>query len=789
MNRTIVSLTLVILFSSFIYKDAISWDDSVTHRDFSRYASENSVLSKDKGNYLKNIGLNKGLDDEKLKWNGKKLSIKDWLAEGAQLEDKSDWGFPIAPGTTTRSYNHFHSPLKEWDFAGLNDLWTGESALLWAQDRIKQQNIVERDQTWQQTRDYFYIALTSKTNLLIQENFAKMFKGLGHQMHILQDMAVPDHVRNDAHPEDAILGRNLLNGSTYFERWAKERFRNVNELISFVPEPSVPTVYFNVSYNGLAPTTQLFDAEEYNGTNPSVSLTQGLAEYTNANFFSGDTIFAAEKYSADHKHYFPYPKRTSTDIQNYLAGTKPEKTIVAEDGNIDTGIWISKNADGETVEYFVRTSKFTKWSSHFFGEEALFYKTFYRDEKCHEDYAKKLIPRAVGYSAGLLNYFFRGSIEITLPDSGVYAQADSPDTGFTEIKLLARNTSDNDEEMTDGAIELVIGYRRAIDDPFVNYPEDYAFRADNDISYIVVPEKNGIRSIPPEGPVELTFNLSETPIPVKAINVFLQLIYHGRLGYEEGAVVVGFKDISEPTPVDLFNDMDRICLNGSFYTAGSQDAVDLVDKGPGGNHNNIADEWDVYAHHMTDIYFKFSSPDYPVYASPSDYDISIPSIYAGDSVRVKYILTDYNFLYNSMQSMEGFDPEDPWSHSSSASNLHSGIAIKNQMEYEEDPAVCSPMSAPCHIWWYPTFLEYRDISLWSGGGIMFINNAYPQGSECTCYQGTLRNCITGAKTLKSFDYVGKSNVLKKHRGEYNTEENKQQMLPLMQKQRRMPMDE
>ena len=32
------------------------------------------------------------------------------------------------------------------------------------------------------------------------------------------------------------------------------------------------------------------------------------------------------------------------------------------------------------------------------------------DDKCHEDYQQKLIPRAVGYSAGLLDYFFRAHL-------------------------------------------------------------------------------------------------------------------------------------------------------------------------------------------------------------------------------------------------------------------------------------------------------------------------------------------------------------------------------------------
>ncbi len=369
------------------------------------------------------------------------------------------------------------------------------------------------------------------------------------------------------------------------------------------------------------------------------------------------------------------------------------------------------------------------------------------DEDVYKDYAFLLIPRAVGYSAGLLNYFFRGNIEITLPASGVYAQTNNPAIGFSQIKLLARNTSVNNEQMNDGTIELVIGYRRAIDDPFINYPEDYPFKAENEITYIVVPEANGIRSIPNDRYVELTFDLSSNPIPLFAINVFIRLIYHGQLGLEDGAVVVGFKDISEPTPIDLFNDMDQICLNGNMYVAGSAEAIEQVD-----TNNNGIPTWDVYPHDISNIYFRTSPKDIPQYASATNYNIAVPYLNAGHSVRASYILTDYAFSYNSYQTLVKTIEEDPWLHTSWRTEVYPGIAIKNQIEYEEDPEVCAPLSAPCHIWWYPTFLEYRGVNLWWGGGIMYINKAYPQNTECDCYQGVLRNCISVAQTLKTTEY-------------------------------------
>ncbi|MFZ3137181.1 MAG: hypothetical protein WA126_07305 [Thermodesulfovibrionales bacterium] len=725
----------VFLFIIIFSKYALSWDDRVTHKDLSRYAAENSTLSKDKGDYLRNIGFNKGLNKDELVWNGGKRSIKEWLASGAELEDS-----PLS-----RSFNHFHNPLRLWNQAGLDDWFvfhlTGKSSLLWSQDGSYQQSSVNENWSLQKTREYFYTSLTSMNDLLRQENFARTFMGLGHQMHLLQDTAVPDHVRNDAHPEDAIFGK--VNINIYFESWAKSEQQRIIDLAS---DPNLfisPNVSFNISYNGLAPTTQLFDTDQYNGTNPSVSLSQGLAEYTNANFFSGDTIFAAERYSADHRHYSPYPKRASTDLQNYLAGSKHGETVVAEDGDTDTVIWISKNADGENVSHFVKTGKLSKWYYNIFGEGELFYNTFYRDEKCHEDYAQKLIPRAVGYSAGLLDYFFRGNIEISLPDSGVYAQIDDPaqaNNGFTQIKLLVKNITPNYEQMTDGSIELVVKYRLAIDDPFQNYPEDHPFQAEPEFSYIVVPEANGVRSIPRDNPVELIFDLSNNFIPLYAIDVYLHLVYRGNLGSEADAVAIGSKDISEPTPVDYINDADLICMDGSMYTAGSQAAIDLVDKGATGNQNGIADEWDVYAHDIKDIYTAFSPEGATRYASPDNYNIYTQYINAGEFLRTSFILTDYRHNYNLYETWVRKDPQDPWIPYSAASEIYHGKAIKNQTDYVEDIAVCAPFSAPCHIWWYPSFLSYRGHETWWGEGVMFINEAYPINSECSCYEGILSTC-------------------------------------------------
>jgi hypothetical protein len=774
MKKPFISLIMLILFGVIFSNIALSWDDKTTHKYLSQYAAENSVLSKNKGDYLKNLGFVDALDTS-IKWSEEK-SITKWLQEGAELEDAGNL-LQLAT-KQSRSYNHFHDPTKQypWTDAGLDD-WiflppfhtTGESSLLWAQDGANQEKFPEKDWSWMKVRDYYYLALTSSVDSDRQEYFARTFRGLGHQMHLLQDTSVPDHVRNDAHPEDAMFGKISFTGNVFFESWAKNNQSIVN---SFAANPIFPNVPFNVSYGDLAPITQLFDAEVYKRTNPSATLSQGLAEYTNANFFSNDTLFAVERYSDGYRHYFPYPKKSSTDIANFIAGTKPPEIYINDDGIEDIAVWISKIADGENIAHFVRPSFMTKAAYALFGEGNIYYSTFYRDEKCHEDYASKLIPRAVGYSVGLLNYFFRGNIEmipdetgsgyvivnntgekmegdftiyydsvkderfpvwagrgtleatkgdktntfnfihpndakefgkyivvfkgkmgnedgavvggvtgrfieITPPDQFVYSMVDAnqPDPYFTSIKAKVRNASTS-EAIQNGVIQAVTKYKTDIDD------EDYIYS-------MSAPQT--ISLLASDQATEFEFNFSNDPIPVDVTDLYLQVIFKGTIGNENNAVAIGLKDISEPTPIDVFNNMDRICINGQWYVTGTQEAYDALPAN--------AKWWDYWPHDLGNEYIKISPADDPSDASPTNFTFYWPLIKAGTLSRM-FILSDYKFAYSGYGTMVPTDPNDNATHDNAIKKVTVlGSAVRNQEEYTSDPAVCSEygLNAPCIV--------------------------------------------------------------------------------------------
>ncbi len=657
--------------------------------------NEEALYVSSVNSYLKiQLGLTNGLKEEV---NGKE--VLEWIKQGGTDEDNN-----------VRGLYHFHDPTKSWDMAGI--LSIGYSSLLWAQDHTtgltpncQNFNVTcsessNPEWSWPAARTYYSQALTSADSAVREERFGKMFLTLGRVMHLLADATVPEHSRNDAH---------MVFGSRY-ESWA-EQPQNRSQLSSFLTQTNLtaPIDYstiINISnIPGYVPISNFWDSTfGQGGSAPN----PGLSEYTNFNFLSPDTIFK----------YYSFPVRPQESSRWF-------ENVVAEDGTVDQKMYYSgSTSDGKSVEHFV--SMALLWDDlervSPVGREG---KQFILDDKCNKDYASILVPKAVSYDASLLNYFFRGNIEISLPSTGVYAQSSGLYDGFSSLSLMAKNTSST-EEMSDGEIKLVIRYLQALNqDPFLYSP----VAKTGSYSYIVTSSDQ--RIISQGTPTLLTFDLTSNPLPWDATDVTIQVVYHGQFGNEAGAVVVGYKDISEPTPVDIFNDMSNICINQSWYTAGSQEAITAA-----------GDLTDVYPHDV-EIYMRFSPvSDNPPSASPTDYNFHVSRIYANpaqganppqeDLSRTPVILTDYTYDFSFYFIPKATDPNDNWPHNSWSSSF-AGDAIKNQTEYSEDPAICGQGKPYCYNDISPAFCTFRGHTMWWGSGVFISNAPYPYNSVCSYY--------------------------------------------------------
>jgi hypothetical protein len=517
-----------------------------THKLLSAYACVNSKLLKD--NLIWKFNLSAGIA-QPLTVNNETNTVVGWIYIGAERED---WGSPFL--LQDRSGRHFHNPLKIFSEAGLIRIEHCQSSILWAQDSVEQNKFVEGDMTWARVRELYYNALIWPKESMRYELFGELFKGLGHQMHLVQDMGNPEHTRNDNHVWKTI------------EQWVE--CHNEDIIKGFCENPIFPDVdlqaqVFDQSIQkNLIPISRLSDADDYNLSAP-IPLTgsqQGLAEYSNANFLSDDTLFSSD---------FPFPRFSGLDEKF------PE--VITEYVADEKGLYASrkKEGEGDAIDHFLRVSYLQK--SLVKTDQIIYDISYSLDSACYKDYASKLIPRSVGYSAALLDYFFRGEIEITIPASdGIYSLCVDPAKGFEKISLLVKNITAKNEEMSDGKVSVVISYRECNGDPFVPNPPipeiERVYKLYN---------CSGVKSIPRDVPLRIDVDMSESPLPATAVDVTLTIVYKGDLGAEaKNAVGMGFMDVSEPTPVDLFNNTDKICFNGSYVNYDDAVLWDVVDINP-----------------------------------------------------------------------------------------------------------------------------------------------------------------------------------------------------------------
>jgi hypothetical protein len=313
--------------------------------------------------------------------------VIDWIREAGVQEDKD-----------FRFLNHFHQPLRSpWRGAGLNDLRTGSSSVVWGQR-------TDQEFSWVNARTAYFESLTEPERVSREKALGLTLRAVGQVMHLMADSAVPAHVRNDQH----VLGDP-------YEKWVEaqagpRRGERPDEararfLGGFAAAPVRPDAEFLLAIPILGqnavdapvPVARLSDSDLYDGLDASVTATAtiGMTEYANANFFSDDTMFGDQQ-RPGHKHFAPFPR--SSDVEMWIDPANKRRYWRKRPGS-----------PGEPIQHLATASKRRTWA-----EKAGMAPSPRGglDERVHEEYARRLIPRAVGYSAAVLDYFFRGRLEL-----------------------------------------------------------------------------------------------------------------------------------------------------------------------------------------------------------------------------------------------------------------------------------------------------------------------------------------------------------------------------------------
>ncbi|MHB8832977.1 MAG: cytochrome c3 family protein [Desulfobacteria bacterium] len=233
-----------------------------------------------------------------------------------------------------------------------------------------------------------------------EQALGDLFTTLGHLTHLVSDISVPEHSRNDAH-----LLRN-------YESWCVENLTVLDNMIhgiqvfqpAFEPDDAIFAQNRAVRVSDSAPyspVSNLWDSRVdpgYNarlGDSPNAPRLYGLADYSNFNYLSNNTVFK------DYAH----PSREEVGLR-LIPRTAP-------DGQTDYVLYFNRNtSDGVPVQHLAATD-LVFLDSQAPLDNSLRYVAAHLDDYCYEEYASNLVPRAVSYGTALVDYFFRGKFDVS----------------------------------------------------------------------------------------------------------------------------------------------------------------------------------------------------------------------------------------------------------------------------------------------------------------------------------------------------------------------------------------
>jgi hypothetical protein len=474
----------------------VSTADRVLKDQFSLFAGKNQVLRAN---------------------TGQALTLRDWIGEGAYMEDTPFF----------RPRNHFHTPLLAWPAAGLNSGGlSGDSSVYWQQAADQS---FGGTWSWPFARRRFHDFLTSSNQADRDAALADVARAIGHMSHLIQDATSPPHTRNDAHIVYDGYEKTM-------ERFRVEEPFRFSQLLGGAPIVA-NTAIFTATGDARAPATiaRLIDSDTYAGAQPPGNGTLlGASEYTSGGYVSDDTIFLD----------FPFPSPASLGAPFFdpPAGTPGARR------------YFPKDFDGDRVSHFVAEGAL--WERLRFRGQTL--EGYILDTRTYEAAGRFLVPRAVGYSASLIDKFFQREIEISAPARYVYGRAPFVDgnTGsFTKLTFKVRKTTPGATGA--GMLTAVMRYRSGLDNLIEN-----PFPVSNQLSYAVSAEKPATLG---SAFTELTFDFAASPIPTNSADLYLTVVYRGPSGAEQTAVLYGDKDLFEPDPVDVGNITDYDCFGVKPY--------------------------------------------------------------------------------------------------------------------------------------------------------------------------------------------------------------------------------
>lgn len=541
----------------------------VTHYDMSNEAVSRSALVRDP-RLLPNLGIasiesrfqsTNGLNLDNFSdgcAHGIPLSVRRLIACGAQFEDHP---FP-------RVVNHFYDPVYGRGLAA------GESSPDWSLEEPPT-SFLPQENSYYDAREYLFSALTYNEGANVRESaqarrqyWGRVFQTLGQVIHHLQDMTQPQHVRNDAHV--------VYVEPSHYEAYTANSRQGILDVLAGPAAEPLP-----LGLPGPLRLPRDFWENEA-GT--------GISEFTNRNFLSKDTNWEINSNQQVATTEYPQPEwigivenvnveelvpAPSDHILSYCRSRSATCTM-----SFYSSVHDIENTRASTQSIFdqyiaLREVTYTRPNRPTYKVNRIFTLNRYNFATAHPH----LVPRATAYSAALINYFFRGKLEIGPAAKGVYAVVDhnTPEGhtkgtgGFDRIQVSVRNVTPGGFDAdgmpliervgTGGTLRAVIKYH--LNDCYLpDLSGEYGSpgfgwqQCRSLDEYIAVSDSVPVPLEIDSGARDITFTFTSR-LPINATDLYLQVVYRGPLGDETDAVIVETRDISEPTYLYNFSRWDQ----------------------------------------------------------------------------------------------------------------------------------------------------------------------------------------------------------------------------------------
>lgn len=236
---------------------------------------------------------------------------------------------------------------------------------------------------------------TPATEVVRNAYWATVFRSLGDVVHLVQDMGQPQHTRNDGHsPVNKLVQGNHI---AVFEELTEHRAGGGKFTCFDGNEASgVPSLVFS---NYAVPTFSSYSEAFSTTPGGNVAQGRGLADYSNRGFFSAGKNFGNTEYALPSSNPADYSRQTVTDPNpclpvgrqsELLRGAVPDLV-----GGANTNVALTSRGLWDVPGYTIPREE-AKYSMN----ETVYYEN-----------ADLLVTRAASYSAGIINYFFRGRID------------------------------------------------------------------------------------------------------------------------------------------------------------------------------------------------------------------------------------------------------------------------------------------------------------------------------------------------------------------------------------------